>query len=250
MPPAQRFDLLGLPVHAVELGSLFHTVDEMVASGGRFTVTYANVHTVNQALDHPDVAEFMRTADLVYCDGEGVRLGARVLGQRLPPRLTGADWIWDFASHASTRGHRIFWVGARPGVSERAGQRLTEAAPGLQIVGTHHGYFDQSKIGSGPVVSAINRANPDIVIVGFGTPLQERWIAQVRERIQAPVVWAVGATADFVSGETRRGPAILHQHGFEWLARLTVEPDRLWRRYLIGNVRYLAHVVRARTRDL
>ncbi len=250
MPRGPRIDLLGLPVHAVDLDSLFHTVDEMVASGGRFTVTYANVHTVNQALDLPDVAEFVRSVDLVYCDGEGVRLGARALGHRLPPRMTGADWIWDLAGHAAKRGHRIYWVGARPGVAERACQKLTEAAPGLEIVGTHDGYFDHSAAGSAPVISAINRARPDILIVGFGTPLQERWISQVRGRIHAPVVWAVGATADFVSGETRRGPTILHQHGFEWLARLTVEPQRLWKRYLIGNMRYLARVARARTRDL
>ncbi|MDP7111271.1 MAG: WecB/TagA/CpsF family glycosyltransferase [Myxococcota bacterium] len=235
----QRIELLGLPVHVHDLASLLSAVDRMIASGGRYTVAYANVHTINIALSEPDVAEFMRRVDLIYCDGNGVRLGAWLAGQHLPPRMTGADWIDDLGRRASANGHRLFWLGARPGVAEAAAGKLAERAPGLCIAGTHHGYFAKEGPESDAVVEAINRAAPDIVLVGLGTPLQERWIAAQRHRIDAPVVWAIGATADFLSGEVSRGPAILHQHGLEWLARLLVDPRRLWRRYLVGNTHYL-----------
>lgn len=240
--PGQRTELLGLPVHAHDLSSLLETVDRMVASGGRYTVAYANVHTVNVALDHPDVARFMRRADLIYCDGNGIRLGAWLGGQDLPPRMTGADWIDDLGRLAAVRGHRLFWLAGEEGVAETAVRRLAERAPGLQIAGTHHGYFDKEGAGTDAVIDRINRSEADIVLVGFGTPLQERWIAAQRDRLDAPVVWALGATADFLSGRVSRGPTLLHQHGAEWLARLLVDPRRLWRRYLIGNTRYLARI--------
>ena len=238
----ERTELLGLPLHAHDPASLLCTVDRMIASGGRFTVAYANVHTVNVALDQPDVAEFMRRADVVYCDGNGVRLGARVLGRTLPPRMTGADWIWDLAAHAATAGQRLFWLGGRQGVAGAAAERLVRINPGLQFAGTHHGFFDKRGDESDEVVALINRAGPDLLLVGFGTPLQERWIARNRAALHAPVVWAIGAMADFVSGAVSRGPAVLHRNGLEWAARLLVDPQRLWHRYLVGNARYLARV--------
>ena len=240
--PGQRTELLGLPVHAHDLASLLATVDRMVASGGRYTVAYANVHTVNIALDQADVARFMAGADLIYCDGNGVRLGAWLGGRHLPPRMTGADWIGDLGRLAADRGYRLFWLGGEQGVAEAAARRLAEEAPGLNIAGTHHGYFAKRGPETDGVIDRINDSAADIVLVGFGSPLQERWIADHRDSLDAAVVWALGATADFLSGRVSRGPAVLHQHGAEWLARLLVDPRRLWRRYLIGNSRYLARV--------
>jgi N-acetylglucosaminyldiphosphoundecaprenol N-acetyl-beta-D-mannosaminyltransferase len=233
-------------VHALDLPSLLTRLDGMIASGGRFTVGYANVHTVNQALEHADVAEFMRQADVVYCDGNGVRLAAALLGDQLPRRMTGADWIWDLARHCAERGHRLYWIGGAEGVTERAAAALQRAEPGLDVAGTWHGFFDKTGDGSEEVVRHVNASEPHVVLVGMGTPVQERWITRYRDAIDAPVVWALGATADFVSGELDRGPALLYDHGLEWLARLTVDPRRLWQRYLIGNTTFVARVLSER----
>ena len=245
-PTGERIDLLGFPVHAHDLRSLLQVVDDMLDSGGRFTVGYANVHSLNQASEHPDVAEFIRTADVIYCDGNGIRLGAALLGASMPARMTGADWIWDLAQHAADRGARVFWLGGREGVASTASRRLQRAVPDLEVVGTHHGYFDKDGTESEGVVEQINRAAPDIVLVGFGTPMQERWVLDHRATIDAPLVWVLGATADFISGQVSRGPSLLYDHGFEWLSRLLVEPQRLWQRYLLGNTRFLIHVLRER----
>ena len=245
-PTGERIELLGFPVHVHDLRSLFRTVDSMIDSGGRFTVGYANVHSLNQATEHPEVAEFIRSSDVVYCDGNGIRLGAALLGDALPARITGADWIWDLARHAAERGHRVFWLGGRDGVADAATERLHRAIPDLDVVGTHHGFFDKQGADSDGVVEQINRATPDIVLVGFGTPLQERWVLEHRGAIDAPVVWVLGATADFISGQVSRGPSLLYDHGFEWLSRLLVEPRRLWQRYLVGNTQFLARVLQER----
>ncbi|MES2639782.1 MAG: WecB/TagA/CpsF family glycosyltransferase [Myxococcota bacterium] len=239
---ARRVDILGIGVDSVDRGGLLARVGDHVAARGRATVAYVNVHVLNVAAHDDALRAFLDTADLVYCDGGGVVLGARLLGAALPERMTGADWIWDLAARAEAAGWRIFWMGGEPGVAAEAARRLCERHPTLRIA-TEHGFIHDASA----VVATINRFAPDIVLVGMGTPVQERWVATNRAAIDAPVVWVTGATADFVSGKVARGPAWLHDRQ-EWLARLLVDPRRLWRRYLVGNTVFLARVLRARVR--
>jgi N-acetylglucosaminyldiphosphoundecaprenol N-acetyl-beta-D-mannosaminyltransferase len=162
--------------------------------------------------------------------------------------VTWADFAWDLAAYAETRDLSLFLLGARPGVAERAAAKLKQRFPDLHIAGTHHGYFDKA-LGSPQnevVVDQINAANPDILIVGFGMPLQERWLMENWERLEASVALTGGAVFDYVSGELRRAPRWMTDHGLEWLGRLIIEPRRLWKRYLIGNPLFILRVLRQR----
>jgi N-acetylglucosaminyldiphosphoundecaprenol N-acetyl-beta-D-mannosaminyltransferase len=238
---ARRVPVLGVGVDALDRDGLLDAVGALVAARGRATVAYANVHVLNVAHGDAGLRAFLAAADLCYCDGGGVRIGARILGERLPERMTGADWIWDLAARAEGRW-RIYWVGGEPGVAAEAARRLVARHPNLEIA-TEHGFVRDEAA----VLAGIAAYAPDIVLVGMGTPLQERWVARNRAAIAAPVVWVTGATADFVSGRVARGPAWLHQRQ-EWLARLIVDPKRLWRRYLVGNAVFLGRVIGARAR--
>lgn len=240
-PPRDRVDVLGVGVDRVDRVGLLDAVERLVDARGKATVAYANVHVLNVAAGDPDLRAFLNGADLCYCDGAGVVLGARLLGADLPERMTGADWIWDFARRAEGRW-RVAWIGAESGVTEAAAAKLRERHPGLEIL-TDHGFHTDWA----PVVARVNRWKPDVVLVGMGTPVQERWVAGWRERIDAPVVWVLGATADFVSGKVSRGPEWLHRNQ-EWLARLLVDPRRLWKRYLVGNAAFLGRVAKERAR--
>jgi N-acetylglucosaminyldiphosphoundecaprenol N-acetyl-beta-D-mannosaminyltransferase len=173
-------------------------------------------------------------------------LAARMLGRRIPARITYADWIWRLADFAAAEGFSLYFLGARPGVAQEAARRLRERYPGLRIVGVRHGYFDHSA-GSAEneaVLEEINDAAPDILLVGLGMPLQEIWLTQNRHRLDANVALSGGAVFDNVSRRVRRGPRILTERSFEWLARLIEEPRRLWRRYLLGNPLFLLRVLR------
>ncbi|MSP56264.1 MAG: glycosyltransferase [Myxococcales bacterium] len=253
MPPgasrrAGSVDVTGVNVDGMDVLGLLAAVDALVSrgrSGHRATVAYANVHVLNEAAAPAPAGERLRTflnaADICYCDGSGVVLGSRMLGRALPERMTGADWIWDLARHAEGR-HRLFWLGSEPGVTEAAAAALRERHPALHVV-TDHGFHAKTGAENDALIARINEARPDIVLVGMGTPTQERWTMDNRAAIEAPVVWVLGATADFVSGKVSRGPAWLHRNQ-EWIARLVTEPRRLWRRYLIGNTTFLLRVAR------
>ena len=232
--------MLGLPVDPVDRNGMLDRVEALCEQGGA-TVAYVNVHVANQARRHPELAAFLKSVDLCYADGGGVVLAARWLGHSLPERMTGADWIWDLAERCANR-RRLAWIGGEPGVTADAVRVLQERAPGLEVWSTHGFHAEDDLPG---VLDECNAFGPDIVLVGMGTPVQERWVSRWRDHIEAPVVWCTGATADFISGRTNRGPAWLHQRQ-EWLARLVVEPRRLWRRYLVGNPLFVARVVRER----
>jgi len=220
---------------------LLDAVAGHIDAGDRVTLGYLNVHVVNTAMRDEGLADFLRGLDLCYADGAGVVLGAELLGHKLPERMTGADWIWDLAEAAAGRW-RIVWIGGEPGVSGAAAEVLRARFPSLELH-PEHGF--ESDVAS--LIERVNGFEPDIVLVGMGTPTQERWTQIHRSALSAPVVWCLGATADFVSGKTSRGPAWLH-HNQEWLARLWTEPGRLWKRYLVGNPLFLVRVLRERAR--
>lgn len=239
-----RVRVLGLPVDPLDLEGLLDAVEAFITRGAPVTVSYLNVHVANIAADDPELTRFLQSVELCYCDGSGVVLGAKLLGESLPARMTGADWIWSLAARAEGRW-RVAWIGGAPGVTERAAAALRERHPGLEIRGWH-GFTPEAETPA--LIAEVNAYAPQLVLVGMGTPIQERWAARWRPSLEAPVLWCLGATADFVSGEVSRGPAFLYEHNLEWLARLITEPRRLWRRYLVGNPRFLGRVLLERAR--
>jgi N-acetylglucosaminyldiphosphoundecaprenol N-acetyl-beta-D-mannosaminyltransferase len=130
------------------------------------------------------------------------------------------------------------------GIAERAAAVLQANHPGLRIVGTHHGYLDRAA--SEFVVADVNRSQPDVLVVGMGTPAQEHWIAEHGAVLNVKVVWAVGALFDYVAGAQTRSPRWMREHHLEWLGRLLQEPGRLAGRYLIGNPMFCLRVIRQR----
>ena len=234
--------MLGVGVHPLASTELVPTVARM-CSGPPATVAYANAHVLNVASKDPALKAFLNAASLVYCDGVGVLLAANLLGQSLPARMTGADWIWDLAAAAEGRW-RIFWLGGKPGVSAAAVTRLIERHPGL-IMESDHGFHERSGPDDHACIERINAFDADILLVGMGTPEQEQWISERRHKLNAKVVWCLGATADVVSGAERRGPTWLNGRA-EWIARLVQNPKKMWRRYLLGNPAFLMRVLLAR----
>jgi N-acetylglucosaminyldiphosphoundecaprenol N-acetyl-beta-D-mannosaminyltransferase len=251
-PPAPRVDVLGVPVDPLDIASLHARLCAFVRSGARATVLHANVHAINLACRHDWLRDVFRRADLVFCDGHGVRLAARLLGGRLPARITYADWTWDLVRWCEHEGFSLFLLGAAPGVADLAAARLRARHPRLRIVGTRDGHFDKTagSPDTASVVAALNAAAPDLVIVGFGMPLQERWVDEQRAAIHAPVVLTGGAVFDYVSGRLRRPPRWMNERGLEWLGRLAIEPRRLASRYLVGNPVFAWRVLRERLRHV
>jgi N-acetylglucosaminyldiphosphoundecaprenol N-acetyl-beta-D-mannosaminyltransferase len=156
--------------------------------------------------------------------------------------------MWQLSKSLEPRGDSLFFLGARPGVAKKAAETLKAKYPGLRIVGYSDGYFDKTpgSIANETVLRDINRCKPNILILGFGMPVQEKWLMENWDRVDANIALTGGAVFDYVSGELRRAPQWMTTHNLEWLGRLIIEPKRLWKRYLIGNPLFLWRIVKQR----
>lgn len=251
--PLPSVSILGVRVHTITLATLLNYITAIIAKHQRALISYANIHGINLAYEIPWFRDFLNQSDMVICDGFGVKWGARILGYRIPERFTPPDWLGKLAERAAWHGHTLYLLGARPGVADRLATRFRTQYPKLRIVGTHHGFFDKQRTSAEnqAVLAAINAVTPNILLVGFGMPLQEQWLRDNWADVQANVAITVGAAFDYLTGEVRRGPRWMTDHGLEWLARLVIEPRRLWRRYVFGNPLFLWRIMqqRFRTRD-
>ena len=239
----------GVRVTPITVDALHRHIAVCIRKGRREAVLNANAHAINLAQSDSEFRAILNGATVVFCDGFGIQLAARLLGHPPPPRITYAAWFDLLASFCAGQGFSIFLLGARPGVAEEAARRLRKVHPALHIVGTHHGHYDHCGPDNDRVLSLINEACPDILLVGFGMPLQEKWIAANLARAHARIFLSGGACIDYAAGTVRRGSPWLVDHGLEWLARLLIEPRRLWRRYLLGNPRFLLTVLCQRWRE-
>ncbi len=248
----RRVDVLGVDIDPLTMDELNAEVLRLSRQDGCSVVLNVNAHCLNLLWEDEQLRSFFRQAEIVFSDGAGVVLGARILGRRIPGRITYADWIPTLTALAETENLSLFFLGARPGVADKAARKLRNQHPSLTISGALNGYFNHrlNSPENERVVQKINAANPDILLLGMGMPLQERWLMENRDRLNIRVALTGGAVFDYVAGELRRGPKFLTDNGFEWLARLAIEPRRLWQRYLIGNPTFLFRVLRQRIKEM
>jgi len=222
-----------IPVDRISLEDMLRGLTNAIRSRTPRTVFYANSYAITLAEEDPAFAAAMGKADAIFCDGFGVYLASRILGSSVPQRFAWPDWIERLGVACRDEGVSMFFLGAKEGVAAAAARKLEMAAPGLRI-DSHHGHFPKDDASSRVVIDLVNRSGAAVLLVGFGMPLQEKWIAEHRQHLQPIVVFSVGAMFDYVAGNIRRGPRWATQYGFEWLSRLVIEPRRLWRRYLLG----------------
>jgi N-acetylglucosaminyldiphosphoundecaprenol N-acetyl-beta-D-mannosaminyltransferase len=239
-PSSALFDI---PIDLAEPPELLRTISSWASERQTRRVMYVNAHVVNQSRVTPGLSEALRRADLVYCDGYGVRLAARVLKRPVPHRMTGADWIWGLSRLCQLESLPLYLLGSEPPLARHAALRLRREYPGLEVVGAHHGFFDLDSPHNERVIEHIRAHAPRIVLVGMGTPKQELWVDRYARRLDGAVVWTVGALFDYVSGRLPRAPHWLADNGLEWIFRLAIEPQRMWRRYLLGNPVFLGRVL-------
>jgi N-acetylglucosaminyldiphosphoundecaprenol N-acetyl-beta-D-mannosaminyltransferase len=236
--------VLGVPVHVLTRPQLTELLGQFLGSDDRGWISYVNVHAVNLAHLNPQFHSFLQSSYANYCDGEGVRLGARILGSHLPERIVMTEWVQDVFLLAQERGFRIFLLGGTEEIVTKASRAMTMRYPRVQLSGHHHGFLSSED--SERVVALINQSKADILIVGMGMPLQEEWIVEHFDRLGVRVALNAGSCFDYLAGTKRRCPRWMGEHGLEWSFRLMQEPGRLWKRYLLGNPLFLVRILRER----
>jgi N-acetylglucosaminyldiphosphoundecaprenol N-acetyl-beta-D-mannosaminyltransferase len=244
-------DVVGVPLSLTDYEQTLQWIDAMVAQGERGYVCVCNVHTVMASGEDPALRAALDSSSLNVPDGQPLVWAINALGHhQLQDRVYGPELMSRACALAAQSGQRFYLYGGRnQGALVQLALNLRRRDPGLRIVGGYSPPFRPlSEEEEQAIVDEINASGADVVWVGIGVPKQEKWMARMRNRLQAPVLIGVGAAFDFHAGLVPQAPAQMQRFGLEWLFRFIQEPRRLWRRYLrynprfvIGFARQLAH---------
>jgi N-acetylglucosaminyldiphosphoundecaprenol N-acetyl-beta-D-mannosaminyltransferase len=242
LSPVNRVDILGVQVACVDADKLLEVSCTWAGETDRRTIMYVNAHCLNLAWDDLQYRQILNQADLVYADGISVELANRVLGGCKLRKATASDWFDDFCRMAADNRLRLYIFAGRPGVAKRARDNLISRWPGLEVVGAADGYFHE--MDEAEVLEDIERKAPQVLFVGRGSPLQEKWIARHREAIDVQVCWGIGSMFDLIAGVEAWPPDWLNALGMQWFWRLLMNPAGKWRRYVLGNPIFVSRVLR------
>ncbi len=238
-------DIMGVLIDRTPRADVIAQVERFVQSGQPNQIVTINVDFLNIAHKDRSFVALLNAAALAVPDGMPLLWVSRLVGQRLPQRITGTDLLTDCAALAARMGYRMFLLGAAPGVAEAAGRVLEARYPGLQIAGSYappeQGDFTAEE--NARIVALVRAAQPDMLFVALGTPKQERWIYENLEALGVPLCIGIGGVFNFITGRIPRAPQAMQRVGLEWMFRLLLEPRRLWRRYLVDDTRALYRAV-------
>jgi N-acetylglucosaminyldiphosphoundecaprenol N-acetyl-beta-D-mannosaminyltransferase len=237
-----RVTVLGVSVANVTKREAIALLEEWICGRrrGARKVYLVNAHTLNLAHEDPSYRAVLNAADVVFGDGTGVRLAARLKGVRLKDNLVGTDLLPEFFAATLDRCYRCFLLGGAPGTASRAAAQLQRDFPGIRIAGHHHGYLDPRE--NQDVLGLIEQAEPDMLLVAMGNPMQERWIHDHLPRLRVAVSVGVGGLFDHWAGHLRRAPRWVRRLGMEWMQLLLQQPLK-WRRYILGNPKFVMRAV-------
>jgi exopolysaccharide biosynthesis WecB/TagA/CpsF family protein len=236
-----RVEVRGVPLDDIDRAGAVSTIMGAVARGSFLQVCTVNLHFLVTARRQPGVLQVLKTSGLNVADGAPVVWLGRRLGGRLPERVAGADVVSDLMGEAARTGHRVFMLGGEGGAAAAAAENMVRLHPGLQIAGTYEpptGSVDD--LDSDTILSLLEQARPDILLVALGHPKQELWIHRHSDRLGSSVAIGVGCTLDLLAKRQRRAPVWMQHHGLEWLYRLSRTPGRLLWRYSLCAVWFAA----------
>ncbi len=231
-------DLLGMPLARVDEQGLLDFVFQELAEGRGHWVITANLDFLRRYVREPEMRSLYAKADIAVADGMPLVWAAGIQGDPLPERVAGSALIWGLSERASLEGRTLYLLGGDEGSGPRAKEVLEAKFEGLNVVGTSCPWISKPPTDEeiDEIVASLEAVNPDVILVGFGSPKQEMVIERIRDRFPHALMMGVGISFSFVAGIVQRAPVWVQVTGTEWLHRIMQEPRRLARRYIVDDI--------------
>jgi len=234
-----KLSIMGVRIDNKTMNEVVDTVKKKIAGDEHYIIYTPNTEIVMMCQKDPEFMNLLNSSDINIPDGVGLIYASKIKGCPLKEKVAGYDLSVNLLKLADEQKLRLFVVGGKPGVAEEAMKNVHENYPGIDIVGTQHGYFKGTHLGKNgneeemKVLEAINKAEPHILFVGFGAKKQEQWIEYNKDKINAKIIIGNGGTLDGLAGNVKRAPDIFIKLGLEWFYRLVQEPKRIKRQILL-----------------
>lgn len=234
----RRYPILNTYVNALSLDETIAEVEKIIAAGVPTQHVVVNASKVNLMESDWKLAEIVNACPLINADGASIVWAAKKLGVPLKERVTGIDLFQRLVKVADQKGYGVYLFGAKEEVVTKVKAIFEERYPSIRIVGCRNGYFTEAD--EPRIVADMAASGADMMFVAFSSPKKEYWIHKYLDEMGIPFVMGVGGSFDVVAGVTDRAPKWMQDHGLEWFYRFIQEPSRLWKRYIVGNVKFVA----------
>ena len=234
----EMIDLFGVNVTKINYYDLLTEIEKRRINNKLLTISYVTVNSINLIIRHRALLDKFNSFDIVHSDGIGIFLCSKYLYGKngLKNRFTGSDFYPELLSLAKTRGWKLFLFGG----DNKTTLLIREKLKGILDFETVSGFDFSDEI----ILQKINYFQPDVLLVGLGCPLQEKWIQKNKNHLEVKIILAVGEGLKIFAGNKKRGPKMIQNLGFEWLVRLITEPKKMWKRYLIGIPLFIFRVIK------
>ncbi len=246
MKKEKRIHLLGSDLDALTMNETLLRIEHLILNQKPSQHVVINASKINLMAEDAALRAIVNESPLVNADGQSIVWAARFLGYDVPERVTGIDLFENLVALAAQKNWRLYYFGATEEVVKCVVDKHLKAYPGLEIAGFRNGYFDDLE--SVQIAQEIRASRADILFVAFSSPKKEFWVHSHKEMMQVPFAMGVGGSFDVLAGKTKRAPRWMQKAGLEWFYRFIQEPRRMFKRYIIGNFRFLTHVLREKSR--
>ncbi len=244
---SMRVKILNTYVNVVSMNETVSLVEKIIKERKPTQHVVINALKVNLMEDDSELRRIINSCPLINADGASIIWAAKRLGIPLKERVTGCDLFQELVKVASVKGYKIYLFGAKEEVVTRVKSIFEQKYPGIQIAGYRNGYFTEAD--EPEIVKNMSESGADMMFVAFSSPKKEYWVNKYLNQLNIPFVMGVGGSFDIVAGVTERAPVWWQEHGLEWLYRFIQEPRRMWKRYIIGNARFVGLTYKYRARQ-
>ncbi len=241
------FFLLGIPIANVTKKQALTRIWTAMESPDVSEMHFVNAHCVNIAAKNPSYLSVLQHAKAVFADGTGIRKAGAKLRHPIVDNVNGTDLFPLMCSECQRTSKKLYLLGGKPGIAEKSAQWANEYVHSDIIAGYHDGFFTEEETEG--LLDQINESKADLLLVGMGVPMQELWLHSHLPELTVSVAMGVGALFDFYSGTIPRAPVLMRKMGIEWVWRLVLEPKRMWRRYIIGNIEFMVRIEKIRQKQ-
>ena len=236
-----RIEFLGSPMDNITMEKTVAHIEQEVLQGNFIQHVVVNVAKLVNMQKDSVLAQSVKSCDIINIDGMGVVWGARFCGHDIPERVAGVDLFHHLLAMSAKQGFPVFLLGAQEAIVKQTVVKVEQQYPTLNVAGYHHGYFwdDEQAL-----VDKISASGAKLLFVAITSPKKENFINEWQDKLGVNFVMGVGGTFDVVAGKVKRAPVWMQNAGLEWLYRVIQEPRRMWKRYLVSNVKFAGLIVK------
>ena len=244
----KRVKFLNTFVDALTMDETLEEIQKYIESKQCVQHVVINASKVNLMQEDEELTKIINDCPLINADGQSVVWGSKFLGNPLPERVSGIDIFTELVKISAEKGYKPYFFGAKEEVVTEVVRRFKKQYPNLNVAGYRNGYFKDEE--SESIAEEIRKSGADILFVAFSSPKKEFWIKEHMEIMQVPFAMGVGGSFDVIAGKTKRAPVWMQKSGLEWFYRFIQEPRRMFRRYIVGNLKFCALVGKEKIRGV